>query len=240
MNSTAQHRARVALITSIGFTVVIYCLPFGSALAYPLVLLSTLAHEVGHGIAAMMVGSQFESFVLYSDGSGAAITVGNPGRLASGFISAGGLVGPAIAAAGCFVVGKHEKASKNALVVIGGLLMVAMVMVIRNVFGWVFVGSLASICLWSGIKSSKQTAQMVVLFVGVQLALSVFSRSDYLFTSVANTGLGASPSDVELMSRALFLPYWFWGLVCGGISIATLCWGLRIFWGNTQKRPHAV
>jgi hypothetical protein len=81
---------------------------------------------------------------------------------------------------------------------------------------------------------------MVVLFVGVQLALSVFSRSDYLFTSVARTAQGANPSDVEMMSQALFLPYWFWGLACGGVSVGILVWGLRIFWGNAPQAPHAL
>jgi len=221
-------------MVSIALTIALYWLPLGTTLAYPLVLLSTLAHELGHGIAAMLVGCEFDAFVLYSDGSGAAMTRGTPGRFASAFISAGGLVGPAIAAAGCFVVGRQGKMSRTALVLIGVLLVVALIMVIRNIFGWFFVSSIAAICLWSGAKARVDTCQVVVLFVGVQLALSVFSRSDYLFTSVAQTAIGNQPSDVAQMADALFLPYWFWGIACGGFSLLVLFWGLQSFWRATR------
>ena len=118
MHHQAQRRAQAALVASIVGTILLYSIPMGESLAYPLVLLSTLAHELGHGIAAMMVGGSFDQFVLYSDGSGAALTSGNPGRLASAMISAGGLVGPAIAAAGCFAVGRRGKTARAALILV--------------------------------------------------------------------------------------------------------------------------
>jgi hypothetical protein len=31
------------------------------------------------------------------------------------------------------------------------------------------------------------------------------------------------------MAAALLLPYWFWGAVCGAVSIALLVAGIRIF-----------
>jgi hypothetical protein len=234
MSSFSSRQARTALVVSIALTIALYWLPLGTRLAYPLVLLSTLAHELGHGFAALLVGCDFDAFVLYSDGSGAAMTSGTPGRFASAFISAGGLVGPAIAAAGCFIVGRHGRMSRSALVLIGVLLVVALIMVIRNFFGWFFVGSVAGICLWSGARARLDTCQVVVLFVGVQLALSVFSRSDYLFTSVARTALGNQPSDVAQIANALFLPYWFWGLACGGFSLLVLFLGLQTFLRATR------
>jgi len=234
MASLSNRRARVALVISVALTVGLYAFPFGSTLAYPLILLSTLAHEMGHGIAAMLVGCRFESFMLYSDGSGAALTRGNPGRMASAFISAGGLIGPAIASSICFLVGRRGSASKRALIVIGVLLVAALILLIRNIFGGFFVAIIAGLCLWGGLKAAKDVAQLIVIFVGVQLALSVFSRSDYLFTDTARTGLGAAPSDVAQMAEALFLPYWFWGLTCGGISVYVLFQGLRRFMKDTQ------
>ena len=234
MSSIANKNARAALWISIVLTVLLYWLPLGNSLAYPLILLSTLAHELGHGVAALLVGNDFDAFVLYSDGSGAAMTSGNPGRLASAFISAGGLVGPAVAATGCFWVGQKGKMASTALVLIGGLLVLALVLVIRNVFGWFFVGSVAGIFLWGGWKAKQDTCQIMVLFVGVQLALSVFSRSDYLFTNHAQTAVGKHPSDVAQMADALFLPYWFWGMVCGGFSVLVLVVGIRNFLRATR------
>ena len=234
MASLSHRRARAALIISVALTIGLYAIPFGSTLAYPLVLLSTLAHEMGHGIAAIMVGCRFEAFVLYSDGSGAAMTSGNPGRLASAFISAGGLIGPAMAASGCFLVGRRGQAARMALVIIGALLVIALVLLIRNLFGWFFVSIVAALCLWGGIKAAKDVAQLIVIFVGVQLALSVFARSDYLFTPIAQTGLGAAPSDVAQIAEALILPYWFWGMACGCLSLFVLFHGLRRFMMDTR------
>ena len=58
--------------------------------------------------------------------------------------------------------------------------------------------------------------------VAVQLALSVFSRADYLFTRVAQTATGPMPSDVARIAEALWLPYWFWGVCCGLLSALVL------------------
>jgi hypothetical protein len=33
------------------------------------------------------------------------------------------------------------------------------------------------------------------------------------------------------MSSALFLPYWFWGALCGAISVAVLALGVRAYLG---------
>ena len=96
------------------------------------------------------------------------------------------------------------------------------------------MGSVASICIWSGLKAEKDTCQVLVLFVGVQLALSVFSRSDYLFTNTAQTAMGTQYSDVAQMADALFLPYWFWGIVCGAFSVLVLVWGVRGFLRATR------
>jgi hypothetical protein len=83
------------------------------------------------------------------------------------------------------------------------------------------------------VVSAPLSSQLIVLFVGVQLALSVFSRSDYLFTSVAITATGNAPSDVARMADALFLPYWLWGLLCGGFSVWVLWRGIRAFLRTT-------
>lgn len=89
----------MTLALAVAATVMLYVVPFGYYIAYPLVLISTFVHEMGHAIAGILVGARFDEFVMYSDASGSARISGGTGRLASTFIAAGGLVGPSVAAA---------------------------------------------------------------------------------------------------------------------------------------------
>lgn len=212
------------MAASIGVTVLLYAVPLLHVLAWPLVLLSTLAHELGHGVAAAIVGGRFEALRLWSDASGVATWSGPPGRLRLAVIAAGGLVGPAVAAAFLFVLAKRERRARASLVALGLGLIAVDLLVVRNLFGFAFVAVVAVLCL--AVASLVPTlAQTAMVLAAVQLALSVFSRSDYLFMRVARTSGGTGPSDVAQMASALFLPYWFWGAVCGAISIAVLAVG---------------
>jgi hypothetical protein len=228
MEKPAANRARVALIASVILTMVLYAMPMGEMIAYPLVLLSTLAHELGHGITASLTGGSFEQFVLYADGSGRATWSGEAGRIQRALVSMGGLVGPAAVGAGIFAIGRNPKLTKSATAMIGVCLLIADVLIVRNAFGIFFIGLFGLISLFIGVRGSKETCQWFAYFIGVQLALSVFSRSDYLFVQYAQTAEGRMPSDVQQMADALFLPYWIWGGVCGGVSLGCLMFGLVI------------
>jgi hypothetical protein len=116
-----------------------------------------------------------------------------------------------------------------------GLLAVAL-LVVRNPFGFGFTLVLACLLLLVAWRAPR-LSQTVLFLLAVQLALSVFSRSDYLFTSTALTASGPLPSDVAIMARALFLPYWVWGAVCGAASIALLGLGATIVF---RRRPRAA
>lgn len=221
--------AAKALIVAVVATVLLYVVPYGRTIGYPLVLISTIAHEMGHGIAGVLVGGRFESFLVFSDASGTAHVLGYDGRFARAFVSAGGLCGPAVAAALGFFAARRAAWARIAVLVAGALLAVSLLWVVRNVFGWIAVGALSAALLGVGLRARAETAQVVLVFLAVQLSLSVFSRGDYLFVSVARTGEGTFPSDVANMASALFLPFWFWGALCGAFSIAVLALGLRSY-----------
>ena len=217
------------LFGSVLLTVAIYVVPYGHYVGYPLVLLSTLAHEMGHGLASVLDGREFVSLQLFADGSGVAVTAGQPGALSGAFVSAGGLVGPAVAAAGLFTLAKNRRIARVSLALIGVSLIVADALVVRNIFGFAFIGVTGLLCLYIARDYSVETARFAVTFVATQLSLSVFSRGDYLFTPVAHTATGVMPSDVGQIANALWLPYWFWGALCGGFSIFVLIAGIRGF-----------
>jgi hypothetical protein len=223
-------RKRLLLLT-IGATVLLYVIPFGRFVAYPLLLLSTLAHELGHGITAALTGARFDSFQMWFNGSGLARWTPNMDttRADVALTGAGGLVGPAIVAAICFVVARRDRAARIAFGAMALLLVVAEILVVRNAFGLVFVGLVAVAFGAIALKASASFAKTALVFVAVQLSLAVFSRSDYLFKQAANTGAGTGPSDVKIMEIATGVPYWVWGLACGLFSVAILAAGAFLY-----------
>lgn len=228
--------ARGVLLGSVLVTLLLYVLPFGGLIGRPLVWLSTLAHEMGHGVTALLLGGKFQRFMMWADGSGVAeLEIDGFGWLRQGLSLAGGLVGPAVAAAICFALGRTGKGARACLAGLGIFLVLADVFVVRNLFGFFFVGLLAAGALLAAVKATAHVARWLVVFAGVQLALSVFSRADYLFTPVARTGAGVFPSDVSRMAEAMLLPYWFWGLVCGAFSVAVLVYGTVAYWGREPR-----
>ena len=223
--AVAKDRARWILLSAVAVTATLYVIPYGHYIAYPLVLLSTYAHEMGHGITALALGGEFQSFVMAPDASGLAYLRVPDSRIARAATSAGGLIGPALLAAIFFWLARRSKTAHLGLLAFGIASLAALLLVVRSAFGWLFVGALGASCLYLGIKSSARVAQALLAFMAVQLSLAVFSRADYLFTETAGSG----PSDVAQMADALFLPYWFWGVVCGGISVVVLISGVRTF-----------
>jgi len=233
--SLPPKNALIALVVSAGVTLVLPHIPGVRYLAWPLMLLSTLAHELGHGVAAAISGGDFMRFEMHADGSGVAMTA-TQGRLQSAFTSAGGLVGPALTSMLLFAVARKEKLARIALGGLAALLGLALILVVRNLFGFFFVLALVGLLGLIVRYGNDWWARFTLVFIAVNLAASVFTRGDYLFTDTANTANGQMPSDVAQMSKALLLPYWFWGALCGAISLVALAAGLWFYLRGEKRR----
>ena len=168
-------RARAVLAAATAVCIVVPFLPFGGIVGYPILLLSTLAHEMGHGLTAMLVGLEFDSFRLYADGSGVAMIGGHAGRLSRAATAAGGLTGPAVAGALLFWLSSRARLAPIALMVFGALMLAACVLVIRNVFGLAFVGAMGGSLFYIGMRFGTGIAQFTAALLAVQMALSVFA-----------------------------------------------------------------
>lgn len=229
----AQRRAKQALLASIALTAVLYFVPFVRIASYPLMLFSTLVHEMGHGLASIVVGGEFEKLLVFANGSGVAYSHGVGSGVPQAIVSAGGLVGPAIAGAVAFAFGRSSKTARIGLGAASIFLLAVTALFIRNPFGAVLAGLIAAGMGWAALRDKGSLSQLVVVFLGVQLALSVYSRGDYLFTEVAHTGAGVLPSDTANMATALGGTYWMWGLACAGFSVVVLTagvwWFFRLF-----------
>ncbi|MCE9572400.1 MAG: M50 family metallopeptidase [Deltaproteobacteria bacterium] len=216
-------QARWVLAGCTVVTLALYLTPSLQVLAWPLVFLSTMVHEMGHGVAALFVGT-WHSLHMFSDASGYAMC-SKPEGVASAFVSAGGLCGPAVAAALFLVLGLRPRLARWCLGLTGGFFALTLVLWTRGVFGWVAIAIVAATCLAIALRASAEVAQIALVFLATQLALSVYSRGDYLFTK---EGIGQMSdgkliaSDTQRMAEALGGTYWLWGLVCAAFSAAVL------------------
>lgn len=224
-----------ALAAGVVLTAILPHIPYVRALSRPLIWFSTLAHECGHGITALLVGGGWRSIVIHADAGGYA-PVSYSGRVAGALVAAGGLVGPAVVAAICFVLARSARGSRAALALGALLLLLVLVTKAGSLFTAAFVGCCAVAFGLFAVYLGDEAARLGVSFLGVQLAATVFSRSDYLFTRVVNVTGSPQSSDVQAMADALWLPYWFWGIVCGLVSVGVLAVGL---WAAIAEAPSA-
>lgn len=228
---------RTLLLLSIVAIVAIWQLPYGWQILYPLTLLATFAHEMGHGLTAMLVGAQFDQLLLNADGSGVAVWHGNPGRLATALVAAGGLVGPSIAGIGLLLVARSQRFARAVLAMLALLLMVSVVVWVRNAFGVVFLLSAAAVLALAAMVLPATMARFVLHLMAATLCLSWFTDLNYMFSAQATVNGMVRPSDSAVIAHALWLPYWFWGGVVACFSLVVAALGITFVSRDTgQKR----
>jgi len=225
--TSAEHPLR-ALLWVLALIVVTWQLPYGRSILYPFSLLATCAHELGHGLTALLVGGEFSSFALYADGSGLALWRGTGGRLSTALVAAGGPLGPSIAGSLLILLARSSRQARVMLWLVAGGLLGVVVVWARNPFGVIFLVAsalfFAAVALWLGDRA----VTFVLRLTGALLCLSWLQDLDYLFTSSAVIGGMRHASDTAVIAQALWLPYWFWGGVIALTSLAVLALGLRL------------
>jgi hypothetical protein len=217
---------RQGLLAAAAVTALLFAVPGGDLVGRPLVWVSTLFHEMGHAVATSAVGGDVVAVRVYADGSGVTQGRRPPGRVRAAVVAAGGLVGPAAFAGVLFAAGRRRRFVRPASVALGAALLLAVPFTLRGAIAVLLGVVLGALAVVLGTRARPAVAQFALLFLAVQLALSVFSRREYLFASTAQTGIGPVPSDSAQIATALGGPYWFWGAVCGLVSVAILVVGL--------------
>ena len=167
----------------------------------------------------MLCGYEFIEFQMFSMGRVSPQPEGRKGRFASAFVAAGGLLGPALVAALSFDSAEMRK-KRDWPSTVSGMLLLALVFVVRNAFGVLFVTATAALCLTIARTGRQRPwlAHAFLLFLACRLALAVFA-SRLSFHSDSAYRRWCSSFRCAEMADALFLPYWFWGafvVVVGG------------------------
>jgi hypothetical protein len=204
-------------------TILAWALPFGHWVIYPLSLLATWAHEMGHGVFSLVSGGEFIQLEVFANLGGLAIT--KPG---GALTSAGGLVAAPILGAIIIALGPRPAWSRGILIGMGVLLLLSLALWVRNPFGVIAVGFLALSFGAAAWKFETKYRFVLVQLVGIQLALSALFNWRYLFTKKIEMKEQLIFSDTGAIGEAIGGPYWLWGGLILIFNLALLYGAYRL------------
>ncbi|MFA6114844.1 MAG: M50 family metallopeptidase [Sphingomonas sp.] len=225
------HRHRIGLLMGIAVaSVILWQTMIGSLLLYPFTILATWFHEMGHGVAAMLTGSQFERLLIFPDGSGVAQSMrpADASGLTNALIAASGPLGPAIAGSLLIIASRTDKLTRAALAVVGLALIISTVIWVRTLTGWLILPALGIAILALATRGTAGQQRFGIQFLGVQACISVWQQFGYLFSSGGSVGGELHRSDTSAIADALLLPYWFWGAAISAAIIVLLWWSFAV------------
>jgi hypothetical protein len=182
----------------------------------------TIAHEGGHAVVALVTGRRLAGIRLHSDTSGVTVSYGRP----TGFgmvltLIAGYVTPPLLGLGGAWLLAAGHI---TALLWVCILLLVAVLLVVRNVFGVLsvaFTGAAVFAVSWfASARVQGGFAYLVVWFLllgGVRPVLELGQRR----------GRGRGGSDADQLARLTRTPAALWVMFFGTVAVACLVAGGR-------------
>ena len=214
-----------AIVVSIGLGMV----SWGDTIIYPFRLFATWAHEMGHGVGALVTGNSFQSLEIYRSLGGQALINGADG-ISQVVVSSFGLIGPAVLGAVVMIAGSRAKSAPFVLGALAAAVAVSALLWIRNGFGFFSMMAIAAALAATARFASPIVRVGISQLLAVQLALAAWSNRNYLFTKGFERDGRRLDSDTQNIADELFLPYWFWGALLGGVSLLVLVWAFWFAW----------
>lgn len=195
-------------------------------------LFTTLVHELGHAVAAMLTGRVVRGVRIRRNHSGEALSAGSGRAVISGLM---GYPAPAIVGAGQLWA-VFNGFSAIALFA-GGIVLLLTLLVIRNLFGvLVVLGSIAvSAALWFTAPADVQAYALLVIGIAL-LVGSVRGLGAVIAVHTRNRGNLAS-SDAYLLYKHTGVPSPVWLLLFAAIIAA--CWVFAV-WAYVSQLPPSV
>lgn len=204
-------------------------------LGYPLRLLTTLVHELSHGLAALLTGGAFARFVVFPDGSGLAYTAGGLRLL----IVPAGYVGVAVAAAGLIMLGRGRRGSRAALGVLGAALALLTLryalptlltaQAIGGLLTLVAGVGLGGLLLLAALRLGEAWSIFLLNLIAAHLALSALG--DLWGLLGITTAAGAqTASDAATMAGLTLVPAPVWAVLWAALAALIVGWAVWRAW----------
>lgn len=200
-------------------------LPLGNYLIYPFMILGTWFHEMGHGLAALALGFEFDRLLIFPDGSGLAEsrTPAGISPLARAAIAAGGPLGPSVIGSVLILASARHKLWRAALIGLAAIIGISTVIWVRTTTGWIVLPLIAAALALLAWRGQEGIGRFTLQFLGMLAGLSMFLSWDYLFMESALINGQLILSDTGAIAANLLLPHWVWAMLL--VAIAALMIG---------------
>lgn len=182
----------------------------------------TIAHEGGHALVALLCGRQLQGIRLHSDTSGVTVSKGRPDGIGMILTVAAGYITPSLVGlAGILILNVDHI---TALLWISILLLLAMLFLIRNLYGVISIvvtGGVVFLVSWFTPPEVQGAFAYVftwfLLFSGVRPVVELQSQ---------RSRMPSPSSDADQLARLTGLPGTLWVLFFGVVNIAVLALGM--------------
>ncbi|MGY6550584.1 MAG: M50 family metallopeptidase [Erythrobacter sp.] len=200
-------------------------LPFGNYVVYPFLILTTWFHEMGHGMAALATGQDFQRLVIFPNGSGFAESAiaADAGIWVRVAIAAGGPLGPMVVGALLIMASAHERLWRPSLWLMAGAIVVSVALYVRSPVGIIVLPLVAGLLGLTAWRARPALMRFVLQFIGVLGAMSMLRDFNYLFTAEAVINGQQILSDTGQIALLTGLPHWLWAaaiLLLSGLMLA--------------------
>jgi hypothetical protein len=183
----------------------------------------TIAHEGGHALVALLAGRRLQGIRLHRDTSGLTVTSGP--RRGTGLVAtfAAGYVTPSLlGVAAAWLVAAHHAA---AVLVAGLVLVAAMVLAVRNLFGAFALVVCGGAC-YLALRYGSSTQQGLAAWTATWFLLIGSVRPVWELTRPRRTAIGVL-SDADQLARITPFPALAWTAFFGVVGLASLAAGAR-------------
>lgn len=238
------------LLIATAITVVLWFLPYGNWIVYPIRLFVTFIHESSHALMAVLTGGSVQSLTISADTSG--LTYSAPSGLIGGLLtSSAGYIGTTVfGVLMLYLIRKNFSPNKILTglgIFVGTILLIfTVISPVFNLFSLqvayssilfsILAGAiLASGLVALGIFADLRIARFAVAFLAVQCLLNAIT--DQITLLAINSPFAGSDiaNDAANMANATHLPGIVWVVIWIGISVAMISFGLRLYAVNKAR-----
>ena len=187
-------------------------------LLWPLKQFGVYVHELFHGLSSYVFGGSFVSMTMFPDGGGFATTT-YYSSVGIAFVSAGGLLGPAILGGIILFFSRRFRLSNYLL---KGLAVLFVLSAMLWASDWYTAGLGLGIAVVLGAVSFfpyKGIVRVFTQYLGVQLCLENLLDFDYMFTESFQRDGVEIMSDTAGIAAALGGSYFMWACIIAFLTL---------------------